>query len=78
MLDRGTCTFFSVSTLVTLKSVLISKLTYTHRNTGFLLIFQVAILGGVVQIVVVQSLSHVQLVATPWTVAHQAPLSLYK
>ena len=78
MLDRGTCTFFSVSTLVTLKSVLISKLTITHRNTGFLLIFQVAILGGVVQIVVVQSLSHVQLVATPWTVAHLAPLSLYK
>ena len=26
--------------------------------------------------VVVQSLSHVQLVATPWTVAHQASLSL--
>ena len=26
--------------------------------------------------VVVQSLSHVQLFATPWTVAHQAPLSM--
>ena len=27
-------------------------------------------------VVVVQSLSHVQLFATPWTVAHQASLSL--
>ena len=26
-------------------------------------------------VVVVQSLSHVQLFATPWTAAHQAPLS---
>ena len=26
--------------------------------------------------VVVQSLSHVRLFATPWTVAHQAPLSM--
>ena len=26
-------------------------------------------------VVVVQSLSHVQLFATPWSVAHQAPLS---
>ena len=27
-------------------------------------------------VVVVQSLSHVQLFATPWTVAHQTPLSM--
>ena len=63
---------------MTLKSVLVSKLTYTHRNTGFLLILQVAILGGVVQIVVIQSLSRVQLFATAWTAAYQASLSLYK
>ena len=42
-----------------------SKLTYTHRNAGFLLILQVAILGGVEQIIVVQSLSSVQLFVTP-------------
>ena len=29
-----------------------------------------------VAVVVVYSLSHVRLFATPWTVAHQAPLSL--
>ena len=29
-----------------------------------------------VVVVVVQSLSHVRLFATPWTVAHQAPLSM--
>ena len=26
--------------------------------------------------IVIQSLSHVQLFATPWTIAHQAPLSM--
>ena len=32
--------------------------------------------AAIVVVVVVQSLSHVQLFATPWTAAHQAPLSI--
>ena len=40
-----------------------------HLNTTNLLYFQICVC-------VCQSLSHVRLVATPWTVAHQAPPSM--
>ena len=41
------------------------------------MIYNVALVSGVLQSdVKVRSLSHVQLFVTPWTVAHQAPLSM--
>ena len=44
------------------------------RSSVVLLSFVLNVSHGIV--VVIQSLSHVQLFVIPWTVAHQAPLSM--
>ena len=57
---------YSIICIVTLRCILLEKITCDQS-------YPVAIFNYVGH---AESLSHVQLFATPWTVAHQIPLSL--